>query len=355
MRIAFLTEEERNDVSGRRGSLAGPFSSVAEELTVLGHETSFFRATVASGSDRRIRLVDRIGVFLSALFGRYDVLHVRSSAFLPFLPVMRAFRHGIGIVVSADGRLPSRLVGRFADRVIVSGTEDMPMLRDRHGGERVVVPEPIDTERTESAEFLRGFGLKPGRFILFAPRSADRRQAHYVIKAFRDLEETGRLPNNFKLAVVGGGIDVPEYERTAARTDRENVLFLGEQEGSARRELFSHAALFVHPVSRSEDVALVEAMGFGLPVAAADSAGNREVLGDAGSAYWRDMASLKAIVARLLIRVEDRSSLGNLSERRFRARYSPESVAFRLADLYAEALERRLGTAYGMQRKNHHV
>lgn len=355
MRIAFLTEEERVDADGRRAP-TDRFASVSEELVSLGHETSVFRVSAASGVGRWSRFAGLTRVFLSVLFGRYDALHVRSAFFLPFAFFARAFRHGIGIVVSVDGTFSPHLVGRLADRITVSGASDAPSLRDRHGGKCVVVPEPLDTERTGSTEFLRGFGLKPGRFILFSPRSADGGQAHYVIKAFRDLEETGKLPNNFKLAVVGGGIDVPEYERTASIAgDRENVLFLGEQEGDARRELFSHATLFVHPVSRPDDMALAEAMGFGLPVVAADSAGNREMLGDAGAAYWHDTGSLALAVARLLIRPDDRESYGSLSERRFRSRYSPESAAGRLSEIYAEAVERRLGDAYGLQRKNHHV
>lgn len=349
MRIAFLTGAD--DSVGH-----GSVDRMSEEMEALGHEVSVFR--LPSGERG---FFGRSGVAGRVLSHRFDVIHADTDRAFPIAFAYRTFRPRTGIVFSVrtDGSRkgrPSRWLTRHvADRLVATDMAEHPD-RDRSGDSATVLPEWSEAARTGTVEFLRGFGLREGRYVLFVSRDTGNADTDYVVKAFRGLEDTGRLPNNFKLAVIGADADIPAYERYPGSPieSRGSVIFLGEQAGQSRCELFSHAALSIHPVSSDALSALPEAMGYGLAVVAGDTPSNREVLGTAGT-YWRDTVSLGRTLAYLLGRPDERGSYGKLARERFHIRYSPESVGRRLSDLYAEAIRYRLGNAYGMQRHNHNI
>lgn len=187
---------------------------------------------------------------------------------------------------------------------------------------------------------LPGFGIREGRFILFVGRLVGHKGVHYLIKAFLDLEDTNKLPNNMKLVIVGSNANTPEYESYLHMMSkgRENVVFLGERYGHELEELFSHATLFVQP-SESEgmSIVLLEAMAHGLPTIASDIRVNHEVLSGVGLLFKnKNVADLRDKMAFLLNRPEEGLALGNQARKRVGTEYSWDAITEKTLATYRE-------------------
>lgn len=207
-----------------------------------------------------------------------------------------------------------------------------------YGREAVLIPNGADIEINVGSDALGGFGLKEKRYILSVGRLVKHKGVHYLIDAFRQLEDTNKLPNNFKLVIVGKNAETPEYEEylKVMGRGRENIVFLGERTGRELRQLFANAALFVQP-SESEgmSIALLEAMGYGLATVVSDIDANTEVVGDAGIVFEnKNVADLRDKMAYLLNRPEEVERFGDRARERIRQHYSWDAIAKRTVELY---------------------
>lgn len=390
MKIALIGQK---GLPAKSGGVEKHVERLAAELVAEGHEvTAYVRPHYSDPEIREwqgVRLVPVFGIrtkhldaithtfsaTVHALFGGYDVIHFHSigPSTLSFLP--KFFCRKTAVVATFHSRdyfhakwgrfarwclrLSERFACRVPDRTIAISRGMTEYAADTYQAEAEYIPNGADGERTESVDYLHPFGLREERYVLSVSRLVRHKGIHYLIEAFKNLEDTGKLPNNFKLAIVGTHAETPEYERDLREMSegRESIVFLGEQTGQALRELFSHAAVFVQP---SEDeglsIALLEAMSYGLPVIASDISGNREALERAGHFFLnRDVDDLAAKLAYLLNRPDERKMYGRLARERVKAEYSWESIARKTLSVYEEAKGIGSGGAYTAFRRNHHA
>ena len=387
MKIAFIGQK---GIPAKSGGVEKHVEKLAERLVSLGHEVVVYTRPHYTDPTlalwRGVRLVSIPSIhtkhldaithtFLAtmhALFQEYDVIHYQSigPSTLSFIP--RLFKRSAVVIATFHSRdyfhrkwnwfakqfllFAEKLTCTLPERTIAISRGMTDYAQARYGSESVFIPNGAEGNPVATTEFLRSFGLKEKRYVLVVSRLVGHKGIHYLLKAFQDLEDTGKLPNNFKLAVVGAHAETPEYE-TYLKTmsaGRENILFLGEQTGTALAELFSHAAIFVQP---SEDeglsIALLEAMSYGLPIIASDIDGNEEALGGAGVYFeTKNVESLKSELASLINRPEEMELFGKLARGRAQSVYGWESIARQTAEVYAEALRLRTRKPYGVSRKH---
>jgi glycosyltransferase involved in cell wall biosynthesis len=141
---------------------------------------------------------------------------------------------------------------------------------------------------------------------------------------------------------VGSEVDTIEYEHylKTLSENRENILFLGERTGETLEQLFSHAALFVQPSEEEGlSIALLEAMGHGLPVIVSDIPANLEAVGVVATTFLSgDSEDLRKKMAYLINRPQERTQMGHDGEERVRNQYSWDAVTQQTLAIYAEEL-----------------
>jgi glycosyltransferase involved in cell wall biosynthesis len=246
-------------------------------------------ATVASylalASSRFIRTLrrDRPDYFFVQDYatGRFDLL----------LLIARAL--GIPLIAYHTGSRPERYVGRVAkrwtipgaDRLIVSGHDELEMLTTRYRVPRErleVILTPIDTavyrpqNRTAAC---RAVGLSAGRrYLLFMGRLDDRvKRLSALMRAFASLAVEHP---NVDIVVAGDGPDAQKLQRMAVACLPGRVHFLGWiGEAKAKTMLYNVAECLVLP-SRHEGFPTVigEAMACGTPVLASRVGGVGELV-----------------------------------------------------------------------------
>lgn len=294
-----------------------------------------------------------------ALFGRYDIIHYQAvgPSILSFIPAL-LLRHA-KVVSTFHCRdyfhkkwgAFARMALRFGEwaachvpkKTIVVSKELQEYVFKRYGRRSVFIPNGANiVSEKPIPESLSKFGLRGGRYVLSVGRLVGHKGVHYLIKAFMELEDTNKIPNNTKLVIVGTNAKTKEYEsylRLMAK-GRENILFLGERYGRELEELFSYAALFVQP-SESEgmSIVLLEAMAHGLPTIASDIRVNREVLGDAGVLFQnKNMADLRDKMAFLLSCPEESIALGARAQMRIKKEYSWDMIVEKTLSVYRDTL-----------------
>jgi len=370
MRIAIVESQGRRSVSGcfLRDM---PLRVFRSEWESAGHPMSVFRLSPdkrAYGTGRS-RSVGALSTLLRIAFGDYDVVWIRTSGFLVPGFLLRLLDRSVGIVVSFPFTdavesdfanrpdLSRRIVRAIADRLVTTSESwKAGEIRDRYGNDPVRIAGAPIAVPVAKGEFLRTNDLREGRFILSVSEGAGQESLIPLVRVFRELEETGKMPNNFKLVIIGKLSFDPEtepYLKTAIGK-RDSILLLDMAEGAVRREIFSHAAVFVQPAGREGSDALLEALGYGLPVLAGDSARNRERLGEAGE-YYRDATSMRDRLSALLARPDFRLDAAYAARELFRRRFSPETDAAVLLELFGDVIGSGSGRKYIMKRTHRHA
>lgn len=292
-----------------------------------------------------------------ALFQRYDVVHYHSIgpsvfAFLPRIlrPDMRVvttfhsrdyFHQKWNVVARFCLRLAEKITCTIPEKTIVISETLRDYAEAKYKKKFAFVPNGAEVAFEADTEPLNQWGIRPKRYILCVSRLVAHKGIHYLIKAFNELEDTNKLPNNFKLVIVGAAANSEEYAEflELLARHRQNILLVGEQTGKVLETLFSHAYLFVQP---SEDeglsLALLEAMGHSLMPIVSDIPANREAVANTGAFFpSKDVDGLKQQLAYFLNRSDEVLALGKSAEERIRAHYSWDAIARRTLEVYEDA------------------
>lgn len=204
------------------------------------------------------------------------------------------------------------------------------------------VPNGAESVTEADTSLLSEWGLKPGRYALLVGRLVEHKGVHYAVKAFQELENTSRVPNNFKLVIVGGPAHTQEYETylKVLVENSPNIILVGEQTGQKLNALFTHAALFIQP---SEDeglsLALLEAMGHGLLSVVSDIPANKEAIsGGAGVLFEsKNIADLTEKLAFHINRPEASQKIAEHAQERAEEVYSWDAITKRTLEIYRSA------------------
>ncbi len=232
---------------------------------------------------------------------------------------LHLLRRSAGVRGAVVRRAMSRAVARTAVTVCASEPE-MRELREvcsPAGAARlrlvlngIEMPEPIGAAEREDAR--RELGLPPNAFaVLYAGQLERRKRPAVAAEAVRTLG------GGAVLLAAGEGPERQALERLGDPA----VRVLGFRADVPR--LLAAADAFVMPSEREGlSLAVLEAMGRGLPVVVSDGAGNPEAVGDAGIVFPLDDApALAAALGRLAADPDLRSRLGAEGRERVRAHF----------------------------------
>ncbi len=304
---------------------------------------------------------------LHALFQDYDVIHYHSIgpsvlSFVPRILKPKArvlatfhsrdyFHKKWGVFARAFFHIAEYLTCTVPEKTITISETLATYAKERYGRDTVCIPNGADAGYESDMAPLHTWGLRKERYVLSVSRLVRHKGIHYLIKAFRELEEKNKIPNNFKLVIVGTHAGTPEYEQylKVMAEGSQNIVFTGEQSGKTLAALFSHAALFVQP---SEDeglsLALLEAMGYGLCPIVSDIPANLEAIrGGSGVSFAaKDTEALKKELAYYINRKEEAAIIGKLAKERAEDCYSWDAIAQKTLETYQDILKSGMKERY---------
>lgn len=374
MKIAFIGQK---GIPTRSGGVERHVEHLAVRLRSLGHEVTVYTRPHYTPKDKtayqgvrlislpsiRTKHLDAIShtvvATIHALFQGYDVIHFQSIgpsilAFLPRIltPKVRViatfhsrdyFHKKWGFWAQLCLKAAEFFTCHIPERTIAVSEHLASYAKTFYHCSAVCIPNGAEVTPVHNAGILSQYGLRPGQYLLSASRLIPHKGIHYLIKAFMELEDTTKLPNNYKLVIVGGPSNTEDYEaylKTMA-AGRSNVIFTGELSGEPLMTLFTEAGIFVQP---SEDeglsVALLEAMAFGLPTVVSSIPANVELArGGAGAIFEnKNVESLKQELAYYVNRPDEATKLGQVAKDRIESQYSWDAIAEKTVEVYKEVM-----------------
>lgn len=239
---------------------------------------------------------------LHALFAGYDVVHYQSENSFFLSRIINCIDPEVKIVASFD------LLCEFKNK---------PSL-----GVRLV----------KETDAISKLNIRPKRFMLFAQKLTKESGAHFLIEAFKQLEDTAQTPNNFKLVLLETGErdeDYVKYLHTISE-NRSNIILIKPKSSKMTEQLFSHAYLFVEAsdVLESQSVHLMKAMSFALAPIVSNIKENIDVIGYAGFSFEsKSIIELRDKLAYLLSRNDEVEKFGKMAREKIEREYSWEKIA----------------------------
>lgn len=325
---------------------------VGVELQAAGFPVSHLGLDVKRASCRS--LVAGVRRLLREL--RPDILHThlyhpnlygRLAALGLGIPVVAAV-HNSYTRVKLHRRLWNYLLGRASDRILVGSAQVRDDVRryDRVPASRLVLmpygirlaelATPLSPEEARQA-------LKVSGFVMGAVGRLEEQKGHvYLLEALAQIQQA--IPDA-ALVLAGDGRRREDLERRARELGvAERVRFLG-----TRRDLpliYRALDLFVQPsLWEGLPLALLKAMGAGLPVLATRVSGVREVVDDGVNGRLvepKDPEALARVITELYRQPEARARLGAAAHLTIRDNYSLEAMLARLERLYLELWQQRI-------------
>lgn len=386
MKIAFIGQK---GIPAHSGGVEKHVERLAVSLADMGHEvTVYARKRYVSDTPKTFQGVSLVFVpsiptkhldalshtffaTLHALFQNYDVIHFHSIGPSIFSVLPRMVRPDIRVVATFHSRdyfhqkwnafaraclyMAEWVTCVVPEKTIVISETLARYARERYQKAFVMIPNGADVHVSEATDSLKHWGLKEGRYILSVSRLVRHKGIHYLIKAFQALKETSELPSvGWKLVIVGTHAETKEYAdylHFLAGNDPD-ILLVGERSGETLAQLYSHAGVFVQP---SEDeglsLALLEALGYGLPCVVSDIPANLEAVAECGVSFSsKNILDLKQKLSSLINRPDTMRLLGKMAEERAQAEYDWRAIAKRTLSVYETLLVEKTGFFRGVIR-----
>lgn len=381
MRIAFIGQK---GIPAIAGGVEKHVEKLATRLAAQGHEvtvyvrshytpktlTEFEGVTLIHVPSIHTKNLDAIThTFFStmhALFQPYDIIHFQSigPSLLSIIP--RLLKPKSRVVATFHSRdyfhkkwgffartflhVAEYITCRVPERTIVSTETLIEYAKTTYGRDVTFIPSGAEVAFEADTSMLSQWGLRSKRYLLAVHRLVPHKGTHYLIKAFKELEDTNRVPNNFKLVVVGANANTEEYENFLKHLaeGRPNILLVGEQTGLALETLYSHAYLYVQPSEEEGlSLALLEAMGHGLMPVVSDIEPHKEAVANTGAFFpVKNVDGLKNELAYFLNRSDEVTVLGKSAQERVREHYSWDAVAKKTIDVYQNVMQSNLKEHY---------
>ena len=234
-----------------------------------------------------------LGVLVAAV-RRPDILHIHAIGPALLTPLARLFglktvvtHHGFDYNRDKWGGLARKMLKtgewagmRFASQRIAVSRHIVETMAERYHVSAQFIPNGVTLrESAGTSDVLQQFGLGEKQYVVMVARIVPEKNQHDLITAFAAMQAAGYHTDK-KLAIVGAADHqspyVDQVKALAAKTP--NVVLTGMQRGDDLAALYSNAALFVLPSSHEGmPIAMMEAMGYGLPVLASNITANLEV------------------------------------------------------------------------------
>jgi glycosyltransferase involved in cell wall biosynthesis len=205
----------------------------------------------------------------------------------------------------------------------------------------LLIPNPVELPRTLGSRgtFRARFpNLARKTMVLYLSRLDAKKGIDLLLPAFA---RTRIKHPDAVLVLAGDGARtfVRDLQTQARRLGLDEViLWAGFLEGDRKRDALADADIFVLPsYSENFGVAVVEAMGAGLPVVVSDQIGihHQIAAAEAGIVVECSVEQLESALAKLIEDAPLRAAMGE-NARRFAQQFAPQQVALQLANIYAE-------------------
>ena len=243
---------------------------------------------------------------------------------LPFIPYMRSNLAGKRrAIAGADAVIA---VSRAIARDLSERAPELAATRLE------VIPNPVDV-----AGIRRGSeGDRPldGRYVVFVGKLAFNKGARRLLPA---VEQAGL---SWPLVVIGDGPERARLEAEAGRLGRD-VRFTGWLPRPEVLRWLRHAAILIFPSHWREPLSrvLLEAAALGVPTAAMDTGGTRDIIvaGETGL-LTATVDGLAADVNRLCADASLRTRLGQAARARVESAFAASAVVPRVEALYVDVM-----------------
>lgn len=295
---------------------------------------------------------------LHALFQKYDVVHYHSIGPSSLSWIIKIFKRNALLISTFHTQcyyhkkwgglarkyllFGEKVTCKVPDKTIVVSEVLHKYVSEKYKIDTTFIPNGANVKRTSNKQVLAKWGLKENRYILSVSRLIKHKGIHYLIEAFKRLEDTNKLPNNFKLVIVGEGFytdDYVKYLKTISEK-RSNIVFTGKRGGDELAQLFSNAYLFVQP-SESEGLSLtlLEAMGYELAPLVSDIPENMEAIGKAGFNFKsKNVVDLRDKLAYALNKPSEVKLVARMARERVDKEYSWDSIVNKTLQVYRDLL-----------------
>lgn len=299
-----------------------------------------------------------------AVFSGYDIIHYHGVGpsllswvprlFAPKVRVINTF-HSIdrkhakwGLFARFALRVGEWTSATFAHKTIAVSQTLAQYLRDAYSKESTYIPNGVPTlTKTTEKQVLDQFNLKPKQYIVMVSRLIPHKGAHYLIAAYQQLQKTHpALVKNKKLVIVGDGHFTNEYVNYLhnMREGDPNIIFTGFQSGPALQELFSHAALMVHPsLNEGLPITVLEGMSYGLPILVSDILEHKELIRGKRFTFRSGDAHALAKQLRKILELSAQDTLaeGRKNKAIVREEYHWDAVVPEVEELYFKAMQQK--------------
>jgi glycosyltransferase involved in cell wall biosynthesis len=198
-----------------------------------------------------------------------------------------------------------------------------------------IIPNPVNV--TELRQRAAAVSPIDGPYALYLGKLATNKGTSHLVR----VVEEAKL--DWPLVIAGDGPERSLLEGEAARSTRD-IRFLGWVDQNKTAELLGHASMLIFTSRGPESLSrvLIEASALGVPIAAMDTGGTRDIISqDETGLLSRSPADLAADVSRLRTDERLRQRLGSAARRRAEERFDAAAVVARVDGLYRELLERR--------------
>ena len=373
MRIAFIGQK---GIPAFSGGVERHVEEISARLAERGHEVFVYvRNNYTDKKMKKYRGVNLIHLssistknldtishtFLAtihAIFQKYDIVHYQSIGPASLSWLYKIFRKNTPLVATFHcqdyyhqkwGFWASNYLrfGEFVtcnipDKTIVVSKKLQKWAKLSHAATAEMITNGADINEYPGSDKLARWDLKEKRYILYGGRFIKHKGIHYLIEAFKQLENTNKSPNNFKLAIIGDGFHSDDYVKYVKfiSEGRKNIIFTGSQYGENLKQLYSNAYIFVQP-SETEglSIALLEAMSHGTAVLTSDIEENIEVINGAGFSFEKgNIEDLKEKLAYLLNNPQLVGKLGILCQERVKNEYGWDEAIRKTERIYNELL-----------------
>lgn len=214
----------------------------------------------------------------------FDVYYFHAVVTGMFIPLARLFgkkvllqTHGLdwkrekwGMISKIIIKLSTLLGIKFANEVTSVSLEEVKYFSDKY--KKLIHHSPNAISKpvhTNAIDKIKEFNIESGKYILFLSRLVPEKGCHFLIEAYNKLNDEMR--DNYKLVIAGDTQYKDKYYQSLKMHESKNIIFTGFVVGEFKRQLFSHAAIFVQPSTmEGMPLAVLEAMSYGLPVIGSD-------------------------------------------------------------------------------------
>jgi glycosyltransferase involved in cell wall biosynthesis len=270
-----------------------------------------------AGASLTLRLLARS----ASLFGTHG-LHLLRRTAKPLSPLVRA---RLRAALAAASVTVCSSEPEFSELDTIATPEGRARLRLVLNG--IPLPEPISSQERRAAR--DALAVPDEAFtLLYAGQLEPRKRALDAARAALTLKQPAVM------LVAGDGPERSEVEQLAG----ERIRVLGERSDVPR--LLAAADVLVMPSEREGlSLAVLEAMGRGLPVVVSDGLGNPEAVAAAGVVVpVGDVAGLARAFERLAADPRERSRLGEAGRERVRTVFSQERWRQEMLEAFEEAI-----------------